>query len=350
MESQKVLQSGVEEHKIKIADVIHFCQKYLLKIIFIAICFTFIGYGLSYLLTKKYVAKTLVLPEYSMGGNSFFSTMNSQISEGAEKLTPDLYPTVLKSSNFGIYLLKQPILDKDNISHSTLEAYLTKKSDPGLLAKIKNSLFSSKPTVAPVKTNLKNENILSLSPSEVNLIKYASSLVYVTVEKKDGVIKIESEMADPVIASQIVEFGRNYLVNYVEDYRSAKTNATAKFLEERVKEARKRQQSAEYALQSYRDHNRGTYMNVARIEEQRLQTDYTLAQSVYSDMVMRLEQAKIKVKQEKPVFKVLEPVSIPFSPSSPRRLIMALIFGFLGGFGALSYILFVKEKVYRQFI
>jgi uncharacterized protein involved in exopolysaccharide biosynthesis len=157
-------------------------------------------------------------------------------------------------------------------------------------------------------------------------------------------------MSDPVVAAILVEASKKYLINYVEEYRTSKTTNQVTFLQERVSESKSRQQKAEYALQSYRDRNRGSFLNVARIEEQRLQADYTLAQSIYSDLVVKLEQAKIKVKEEKPVFKILEPAKVPTNKSSPKRPIIAFIFAVAGGFLTFFYIIFFKEKYHLKLL
>jgi len=334
--------------QIKIKDVILFIKKYVVIIGIITFLSAILGFLYSYTITKTYKAQSLVLPEYSMGSTSFFSALNAQASEGAEKLTPDLYPTVLRSSEFGIYLLKQPVIDENNKQYPTLKSYLQRDTEPGPFSFFSSTAKKEQPAPTSI-VKLPNKDILSLSPQEQQTINSAVNLVRVSVEKKDGIITIESEMPDPVVATQLVEAGKSYLMKYVEDYRTAKTLNQANFLQERVKEARKRQQNAEYALQTYRDHNRNTFLNVARIEEQRLQTDYTLAQSIYGDLVSRLEQANLKVKQEKPVFKVLEPVKIPFDKSGPNRKLFAAIFGLAGGVLSLLFILFFKEKIHKNF-
>jgi LPS O-antigen subunit length determinant protein (WzzB/FepE family) len=51
-------------------------------------------------------------------------------------------------------------------------------------------------------------------------------------------------------------------------------------------------------------------------------------------LATQLEQAKIKVKEETPVFTVLEPVKVPVDKSSPKRLLVlasSLIIGFIVG-------------------
>jgi uncharacterized protein involved in exopolysaccharide biosynthesis len=344
MSNQQTLDSKEPRQilSMRIADIALFIKKYILWFIAVGVMAGIIGYLYSYTLQETFKAKTVLLPEYSMGSNSFMSfAMGANTAEGAEKLSPDLYPTILEGIPFGIYLLKQPVSDINNVSYPNLDNFLQKE---------KNSQ-SAQTATGSTATGIKisNKDILALSKEEEQKINGTVNLVRAVVDKKNGIITLESEMTDPVVSAILVEAGKKYLMDYVEEYRSAKLTQQSSFLEERVKEAKQRQQSAEYALQSYRDRNRNAYLNVARIEEQRLQSDYTLAQSLYADLVSRLEQIKLKVKQEKPVFKVLEPTKIPLTTSGPRRVIIAVIFSFAAVFILFIYIFFFREKYHLNF-
>lgn len=55
--------------------------------------------------------------------------------------------------------------------------------------------------------------------------------------------------------------------------------------------------------------------------------DYT----IYSELAKQLEQAKIQVKQDTPVFTIIEPVSVPTNKSKPNRPMILFIWLFLGG-------------------
>ena len=336
--------------QIRLGDILLFIRKYFLLIGLVALAFGILGYLVSLTFTKTYKVNTLLLPEYSMGTSSFFS-MASRSSEGAENLVPDLYPTVLKSMPFGIYLLKQPVLDQNNKSYPTLEDFLKSPQPSFGFFSSANEKDSKQPVAkAQLPIQLPNKNILSFNSDQDQIIRSAIGLVSSSIDKKNGIITIESEMADPVVASQLVEAGKNYLVTYVEEYRTAKIAQQTEFLKDRVKEAKRRQTNAEYALQSYRDNHRDAFLNVARIEEQRLQADYTLTQSLYADLNLQLEQSIIKMKNEKPVFKVLEPAKIPLFPSGPKKLMNALFCAIFGGVISLFYILLFREKVYRHFL
>jgi uncharacterized protein involved in exopolysaccharide biosynthesis len=338
-----------ETLEISIRDLINFLKKYFLLLVLAGVIFAIVGILYSFSLTRMYTAQTVLLPEYSMSNsNSIFSMAVGSEKGGAEKLVPDLYPNILKSTPFGQYLLKQPVIDESGKKYAYLEEYLGRSKEVSIISSILSIFKSDKAESGSKSAPISSPDILAISSEEQSKISGAIRLVGITVDNKNGIITIECEMSDPVVAAILVEASKKYLISYVEEYRTSKTTDQVTFLQERVSESKSRQQKAEYALQSYRDRNRSSYLNVARIEEQRLQADYTLAQSVYSDLVVKLEQAKIKVKEEKPVFKILEPAKVPTYKSSPKRPIIAFIFAVAGGFMALFYIIFFKEKYHLK--
>ncbi len=340
-------ERSFDASEIRFTDIILFVGKYIKMLMLIAILSLIAGVLYSFTLTKKYEAKVSLLPEYGTSKRGSFSLLSAGLNgDGAEKLQPDLYPTIMQSSPFGEYLLKQPVVDQDNKSYKTLLDFMKSQAKPGLLS----GLFSSSPKTPKKEVKLHKEGILSYSLQEQSHIAGAISLLSAEVDQKSGVIAISAETADPFVSAIVVEAAQKYLIDYVEDYRSSKASQRESLLADRVKEAKARLRTAEYALQSYRDQNRNIFSNTAKIEEQRLQAEYVLSESLYSDLVRRYEQAKVNVKEERPVFKVLEPVKVPLVKSSPKRLRIGLIWGFLGGFFTLLYIIIFKEKVIQKIV
>ena len=336
--------------EISFFEVVGFFKKYLLVLIAAAVLSAIIGVAFSFLLAKKYTAQTILLPELGSSRNSsFFSMALGGASDPSGKLVPELYPNILSTVPFGQYLLKIPVVDENDVSYPSLESFMNKDSSQSLLSRLLSFGGAPKGDTKAKAPNPKVK-ILSFDPKEERMVNAAKGLVQATVGTTDGIITIESEMTDPVVAAMVVDASEKYLIDYVSDYTISKTTQQVDFLEKRVQEARKRQQSAEYSLQAYRDTHRNTFLNVARIEEQRLQAEYVLSQAIYSDLSSKLEQFKIREKEEKPVFKVLEPVRVPLAKSSPKRLFIGIIFSVLGVFITLTYIIFFKEKLHKQLV
>lgn len=343
---------------ISFKDIVDFIRRNFYLFLIVATFCGVLGFLFSYSVSNTFTAKTILLPEYKIeGGRSSFFSMaiggNSGF-DGAEKLAPDLYPSVLSSVPFGQFLLKQPVTDQEGIQYKAYEDYLKKDSSSvSLIARLK-SMFRPKKKQGeggPKSIVLADKDVLYLTSAETGLISRSMVPIVCEIETKSGgTITIQAEMEDPVIGAQLVEYSKKYLINYVEDYRSTKITEQSKFLAGRVDEAQNNLRNAEYALQNYKDRNRDAYLNVARIQEQRLQSDYTLALSIYNDLVFKLEQAKIKEKEDKPVFKVLEPTRVPLVRSGPDRKMYGLIAAVLGFVVVLGYVVLLREKLHLKLL
>ena len=306
--------------EIDISVLIEFVKTYFIRIVIIGIISGIAGYGASFLMTKTYTASTVILPE-SNASSGAFGSLSSLARLGGlssnssnNELSPELYPTILTTIPFALYMLEQPIMDITNKNYLNLQAYLNR-----MPKKVSSDAPDS-------RYNLKNTNadIITLTRQQEDDTKQVLESISSSFDFKSNTISISGETDDPFVTAQIVNYATNYLIKYITDYRTSKSLQEVNFLEEQSHSAKNREHKAEYALQSYRDRNRGSYLNVARIEEQRLQSEYTLAQSIYNDIVRKWEEAKIKVKEDHPVIKILKPVQVSFKTSKPRRLIIAL--------------------------
>jgi uncharacterized protein involved in exopolysaccharide biosynthesis len=90
------------------------------------------------------------------------------------------------------------------------------------------------------------------------------------------------------------------------------------------------------------DRNRDFTSGLSRIETDRIQTRYTIAFGVFQELSKQLEQAKIQVKKETPVFTIVEPVTVPSEKSKPKKAMILFLWIFLGGIAGVG-IIFGKE-------
>ncbi|MFW5720911.1 MAG: GNVR domain-containing protein, partial [Bacteroidota bacterium] len=140
------------------------------------------------------------------------------------------------------------------------------------------------------------------------------------------------------VAAQIAQYAVEYLTDYITDYRIQKAQKDLEFVKERYEEKKIEFERAQLNLARFRDANRNIVSAAAQTEEQRLQDQYNLAFNVYNGLAQQLEQARIKVQEETPVIKVLEPVSVAVERSKPKRGLVLIISIFLGGFLGVSIV------------
>ncbi len=306
--------------------------------------FAAIGVVHALLTPSEYTSTARFMPELKtrLSGNlsqlsslAGLAGINLDAGGDADAVRPDLYPSILQSAPFFIHIMQQKVTDPATGQVLTLETYLRNEQQRHLLGKVRQWLTSMDTTTqknalpggAPAAAR---SQLIVMSERQERLAEDLSNRIQSAFDKKTGVISIQVKMPAPAVAALVARLTTQYLTAYVTTYRTGKARQQAAFLEERVAEARRRYEGAEYALQNYRDQNRNLFLNVARMSGNRLQSEYTLTQTVYNDLSRQLEQAKIKVQEETPVFKELDPPQVPNRRSEPRRTVMVLIYALLG--------------------
>jgi uncharacterized protein involved in exopolysaccharide biosynthesis len=138
-------------------------------------------------------------------------------------------------------------------------------------------------------------------------------------------------MQEAGAAAQLGQRAQELLQQYITEFKIKKAKANLDFIQLRFDETTKKFEAAQEKLASFRDRNKSVTLATARTEEERLTSQYNLIYSIYSELAKQLEQAKIQVKQDTPVFTIIEPVSVPTKKSKPNRQMILFIWLFLGG-------------------
>ncbi len=322
----------------------------------------FIALGLIVALTspKQYKVEVRMLPESksSTGGASALLSQfaglggfTMPLGEGADAIGPMLYPDVLKSTPFYLELLNHKVTYKtdDKTFDITVFEYLNEYTKSSLLEIISKYTIKLPWTVLGwIRGNNKDEekgnipgqkHFIQITKEQFETIEGLMDRINASIDQKNGVISISTEFGNPYITAQIAEFSVNYLSDYITEYRIEKAKADLHFITERYKENEKEYLHTQKELAIFRDANRNVQSAAARTEEERLNNKYTLAFNVFNGLAQQLEQAKIKVQEETPVIKMLEPVKVPIERSKPRRSLILIVFAFLGGLIGIGYVI-----------
>jgi len=339
IETKKKESVDDDEIEIRLSDIVQF-WKNSRRVAFTS-AFIFLIIGIVYAFSKPnlYSSQITVLPEIQtkssgLGGLSSLAGLagidiNSAAGLSTDAIRPDIYPDVIKSVPFALNILEKPVYSQLFSKEVALKFFLIESNKQGLLGRFFNSEDQEKVSV-PDPNNV--SKTLQITKEQEQLIARVHESVNATFDKKSGVMTVSATLPDPVVAATVARLSLEYLTDYITSYRTEKSRNQVRFLTNQVNEAKAKYQAAEFALSNYRDKNRGLYLNTAKIEEQRLQADYLLSQNVFNELSKQLEQAKIKVAEESPVFKVLEPARIPLKKSAPKRSFLIIGFTIAGLF------------------
>ena len=293
----------------------------------------FAGMGIiaALLTTPEFVSNARIMPEMNSGsGDMFkrlasvagFAGMDLSDAEGMDAVRPDLYPNILQSMPFVLYLLDQPVVKTDG-ERTTVANLLVP-------AWSLTDWFRSARTEPKRPTKPMAGKLVQLTKRQETLVEEISKRVSAKLDTRSGVITISAKMPDATVAATVAQLSMDYLTQYVTSYRTEKARQDLQFYTQRLNEARQRYQTAQYNVFHYNDQHKYYVVQAATMEKQRMEAELTIAQTVYTELSRQFEQAKLKVQERTPVFKVLEPASVPLTRVSPKRLLMVLLYAAAG--------------------
>ena len=186
-------------------------------------------------------------------------------------------------------------------------------------------------------------NVNNLPKKERRVVKYFAENIIVNVDKKSLKTQMSLEMQDPLVVATVMEAVTENLQNYISDYRTSKARQDVENLEVICAQRKADYYKAQQEYAAYIDANKNVILQSANAERERLQQEMNLAYQVYSQVASNLEGARIQAEQAKPVFVILENVSVPLQRSAPSKAKLLVIFTFLAGCCAAGWVLFGEE-------
>ena len=296
-----------------------------------------IGLGIitAFVLTPEFRSEARIMPEMTNGSGDIFKRLASVAgfagmdfaeAEGLDAVRPDLYPNVLQSTPFVLYLINQPVITTDG-QRSTVGKFLL-PDDPGWVLKRLFSVNKKADSSYPVRN--KPDGPVRLSARQRDLADEISERVSAKLDTRSGIITITAIMPDANVAAAVAHLAMDYLTQYVTSYRTGKARQDLHFYTQRLNEARQRYQAAQFNVFQYNDQHKYYVVQAATMNKQRLEAELSISQTVYTELSRQFEQAKLKVQERTPVFKVLEPAQVPLKRVSPKRTLLVLFCAALG--------------------
>ena len=300
-----------------------------------SLTFALLGVIVALLQQPEYKSEARVMPEMKNGASDLFKRLSSVAgfasidfddAEGMEAIRPDLYPNVLQSTPFVLYLIEKPIIISSGETKTVTQLLLPNTG----FRVFKNRLFSSETESTGAPVPKKTAGTVRLTARQQELAEELDTRVSARLDTRSGLITITAQMPDAQAAAAVAQLAMNYLTGYVTNYRTEKARQDLDFYANQLAEAQKRYQKAQLTIFQHNDNNRNLVLQTATMNRQRMLAELTIAQTVYTDLSGQFERAKLKVQEQTPVFKVLEPPKIPLKRTSPKRTLIVLGFAFAG--------------------
>ncbi len=316
----------------------------------------FILLGLVAALTMKrtYSVSTVMVPQMNSKSNSQLSSLaalagvDMGMDLSAKDLSPLVYPQIVNSVPFRRELLYTPLHYAKADSAVSMYTYYKEIAKPSPMAYVKkytiglpflllNAIKKEKPEMVLPEggSDDGSPKPLLLTKDEVKLMTAVAQSVNLTVDKKEGLITLNVNGTEPVQTAELALKAQQLLQEEITRFRTEKAQRDLEYIQDRYNETKKEAESLQAALASISDRSQDVIGSRSRIQRERIQQKYTLANAIYTDMAKQLEQAKMQVKRDTPVLTVIQPVTVPSKPSNSRAktLIVWTFLGFVLGCG-----------------
>ncbi|GAB3807955.1 hypothetical protein GCM10028819_45880 [Spirosoma humi] len=311
-----------------------------------------VGVVISLMLTPEFRSEARLMPEMNNGSGDVlkrlasiagFAGVDFSDAEEMDAVRPDLYPNVLQSTPFILYLIDQP-------SHTV--AGQPQTIGQFLLSDSKWSFWKlpsfgkAERTRSPVTPQM--GGTVHLSVHQQAFAEEIAERVGAKFDTRSGIITITATMPDANVAATVAALAMRYLTTYVTTYRTEKARQDSAFYSGQVNAARKRYRQAQLAVFQYNDNHKNIVMLATTMDRHLMEAELTIAQSVYTELAHQFEQSKLRVRARTPIFKVLEPPGVPLNRVSPRRTVIVLLFALVGFVSGALSVLVRKADVAAQ--
>lgn len=297
-----------------------------------------LGIIIALSIPKQYTVTVTLSPE--MGGDKasggLASLASSFLGGAATSSSPDalnatLAPDIVASTPFILELFDTRVQTLDGKLDTTLVAYLDEqkqpwwgyiKAAPGMAIGAIKSIFTEEADTTSVL------NPFQLTKEESEKVEGLRKVLTADVDKKTAMTTITVTLQDPKVTAIVADSVVTKLQQYIIDYRIKKAKEDCAYLEQLYKERQQEYYEAQSKYAHYFDSNRNIALQSVRAEQERLQNDMNLAYQVYSQVAQQLQVARAKIQEEKPVFAVVEPATIPLLPSGTSRktILIGIVF------------------------
>ena len=369
MEEKPTYNSPEEEEGIDILALVKSLWAGRKTIIICTVIFMVLGLVAALTMKRTYTVNSVMVPQLGSSRNSSLSSLASlagfdmgmNLSSGSE-LSPLVYPQIVSSITFRRELLYTPLHFQKADKPVSIYTYLKEYTKPtvmgtvlkytvGLPGVILSKLRKEQPEVQLPEGAGGSGNgpkIVAVSREEKLMLDMISQCVGLSIDKKDGFLTLTVIGSEPLQTAELALKAQTLLQSEITRFRTEKAKNQLDYIQARYDEIKAETESYQSALAAITDRSQNMTTTRSRIEKDRLQSKYNVANSIYAEMAKQLEQAKMQVKRDTPVLAIIQPVTIPRQPSNSRakKLIIWTFLGIMLGCGNVlgkEYLPKVKE-------
>ena len=336
---------------IELLKKIYLEKKLILKISVLAALF-----GVVYALSQpnEYTSSTTFIPQLSSGVKTGGSSLSGLASlaginigsmESSSEFPPTLYPQVVNGVPFRVELLSNEITLNNELV-VVKDYFLENKSSFNILRTIKKYTIGL-PSLILFKNQKEYTNqskIYSITEEDKGLFQILENNLSLSINEKEGFITISYTDNNKNVAAQVTQIAQNLLQEKIIEFKNKSSKEMLDFATKQYSYKKESYEKLQDERAVFVDKNINISSSLFQNKLSRLESEVNISESIVQQLASQVEQAKLQVNKDTPVFTTIKPVTIPFDRSAPKRSLIVIMFAFLGLVLSTGYVL-VKEPV-----
>ena len=306
------------------------------QVIIISFVFVLIGVAVALLSPVIYSSSTTFINSQTesnspsgLSGVASLVGINLGGYSGSE-IPPTIYPQIGESVEFKRSLLKSTV---DKEKQIKLESFLADYNQIKTPESIEN-------------------NKLFISEYEDKLFGLTKDIISISVNQKDALVTISANMPKSEYAANVCINAREILQKTVINNRIKSAEQKLDYSEKQLKSKRIEFEEIQNKLAYFNDSNLNLVTSSIINERKKLEAEFEIINAVMIELSKQVEQRKLQVSEDTPVFSIIKEASMPVRRSSPKRTQIVLIFGFIGLIASSLYVLIKKpaQSIIKEII
>ena len=305
--------------------------------------FLILGVVVALLSPTVYTASSTFIPQSSSssGGSSLsglasLAGINIGGNVAGSEIPPSIYPQIMESVSFKRALLQADITGSASPSKSLKDYLLSQGEEFNAISSIKKYTIGLPFTILAAIKGKGEEvkgspnNALIVSSEEKDLFDELNGFLSLSVNSKEGFVTLSASLNKATETAYIVQAAREILQKTVIDYKIKSAQELLSFNKRELAFKKIEFDSLQNRLALFKDGNLNIVDSRFENELNKIDSEFQIVSAVYQELNKQLEQAKLQVSKDTPIFSVIKPATIPNERSAPKRSLIVLIYGFIG--------------------
>ena len=305
---------NIKDDEIDLVEILKKIYKSRKFILIISFSFTLLGVAVAMLSPIKFSSETIFITQNqesnssSLSGVASLVGINLGVSNFGGEIPSSMYPQVTQSPKFKRLLLNSNI-DFDN--KINLKQYL----------------------IDYYKLNTENDKInsdLYVSELENHCFEIIDEIISVNVNQKDGFITLSSTLPVAEYSAILTKKAKEILQEIIINNKIESANQNLIFSQQQLEEKKLIFDEIQAKLAYFSDSNLNSVNSFVINERDKLEAEFQIINAVVTELSKQVEQVKLQVSKDTPVFSTIKEAVIPNKRTSPKRAQLVIIYGFIG--------------------